>query len=178
MVPPPGFHPCSPGLSPTARPFFPGTASPVRAETLLWAGSGEDAEDIDCVDYGFTPSPSPRPSSYRDAVYRSPPGPAPASAPTPASPPPMTATVAPVPPAVDARGSASRSRPRSVWSSSRRLLLSRLVAVGDPGWTRMDSRRWCRALPGGGCAAQRARRSALLLPPLPNGSLRSSSTGA
>lgn len=41
-----------------------------RDSTRGWLQASDD--ELDCVDYGFTPSPSHSPTSYRDALCRSP----------------------------------------------------------------------------------------------------------
>ncbi|CAN6341520.1 unnamed protein product [Urochloa humidicola] len=63
-------HPTS-SLSPAARPFLPArSGSPARGGSLQVS-----EDDLECVDYEFTPSPSPTPRSYRDALLRSSPVP-------------------------------------------------------------------------------------------------------
>ncbi|CAN6197587.1 unnamed protein product [Urochloa humidicola] len=51
-------------LSPTARPFYPAASG--RAKETRWMECSDDEEEL--VDYGFTPSPSPPPASFRDVV--------------------------------------------------------------------------------------------------------------
>ncbi|CAN6173490.1 unnamed protein product [Urochloa humidicola] len=70
----------SPTLSPAAPPFYPASAG--RSKEARWLDGSDDDE---CVDYGFTPSPSPRPSTYRDAVCRGSPVLSPQAAAAPAT---------------------------------------------------------------------------------------------
>ncbi|CAL5062190.1 unnamed protein product [Urochloa decumbens] len=82
----------SPVLSPTARPFYPGESSSARRR---WADVVEEEEGLDQVDYEFSPSPSaspsgsPRPTTYLEAVRSprpaSPPRPTPVVSATPAA---------------------------------------------------------------------------------------------
>ncbi|CAN6273855.1 unnamed protein product, partial [Urochloa humidicola] len=61
-------------------PFYPASAG--RSKEARWLDGSDDDE---CVDYGFTPSPSPRPSTYRDAVCRGSPVLSPQAAAAPAT---------------------------------------------------------------------------------------------
>ncbi|CAN6268811.1 unnamed protein product [Urochloa humidicola] len=51
-------------LSPDALPFHPASAG--RGRDARWTDDGDD--DLDLVDYEYTPSPSPRSPSYRDVL--------------------------------------------------------------------------------------------------------------
>ncbi|CAO2200900.1 unnamed protein product [Urochloa humidicola] len=130
----------SPTLSPAAPPFYPASAG--RSKEARWLDGSDDDE---CVDYGFTPSPSPRPSTYRDAVCRGSPvlspqaaaAPATAVATVPAS---SGGTADPVaPPACRRRRRPSR-RARNRQAPPLRVVYPPRVEERGPTWERMPPR--------------------------------------